>query len=476
MALSNYQPQTAADFSKWYQRDPADATFSNVNDPAKQAYDEAVRQFTTHSGLADGKILLLQSHNTLSDVINTVESLRTTYETKSPKSDKGVINHEELVVQFAKGISKIADALPHTELRSILYPTKHMQQSIQVLYAHIISFLTRAMKWYQQPSWKRAVSSITEPYALRFKDILEDIAEQSRRIDQLALAASQAELRDMHRIIASMNNILVEEISPGIKDIQLSIALDFVNKTRFIEPEASLRYCRFLSNRRSEPKRYIVDAQLLSTLQKWVAIDYSSTIVIKGSSLRVPAQCRDFGADLIYCAKDSTVPLIWALEAASGNDREQISSATDILKYLVFQVLRLNSNTLPRGLNATMFRTAGTEAEWFELLTAILSTVPRLMIVVDAGLIGERLSDDISWIEAFSRVFDELRLRNIRTIVKVVLLNFDISVACPTQFTTLNLRAARGKGRVGSGVGRGATAANKRKAQRNLRTTLRTVA
>ncbi|KAK6332997.1 hypothetical protein TWF718_010822 [Orbilia javanica] len=518
MLAYNYHSSAEPNFSAWYQKNttnfPTHNNRSSNFSPAQEAYNEAVRLFSTTSNNAEGKILL-QNRNTLSDVITTIESLKTAYESKTQKSEKlknylrklssrimyygtvldvmaqhhpeyvslawgamkflfqGVINHEELVVQLAKGITKIAEALPRTELRAILYPTAQMQNSIQILYSHIIKFLMRALKWYQQPTWKRAVSSITEPFALHFKDILEDILEQSRQIDQLALAASQAELRDMHIMIASMKNILIDEISPGIRDLQLSSALDFVKKTRYIEPEASLRYCRLLSNRRSEPNRYIVDAQLLSTLKAWVAVRGSSTLVIKGTSRRSQAQYRDFGADLIHCAKDPTIPLIWALEVAHGDDRERISSAVDLLKYLVFQILRLNSNQMPKNVNATIFRTAGTEAEWFDLLTALISTLPRLIIVVDAALIGERFSDDISWVEAFHKVFHDLLMRDVSTAVKVVLLNFDTTSANPSNFTMLNLRTAKGRGRIGNGTSKGTAAVNRRKAQRGLRNTMK---
>ncbi|KAK6508673.1 hypothetical protein TWF506_010752 [Arthrobotrys conoides] len=513
-------PDTGPKFTQWYCRDPPATSFyqrSNNSDPAKEAYDEAVRIFSTTSSNVEEKILL-QNHTTLSDVISTVESLKACYETRAQKSEKlqhylrrlssrimyygnvldvlvqhhpeyvslawgtmkflfqGIMNHEELVVQLAKGITKIAEVMPRTELRAILYPTAQMRHSIQTLYALIIEFLLRALKWYRQPTLKRAISSIAKPFALQFKDVLEDISEQSRQIDQLAAAASQAELRDMHIMIASMKSLLIEEISPGIRDLQLSSALDFVDKTRYIDPEATLRYCRLLSNRRSEPNRYVVDAKILSTLRKWVTVNTSSTIVIKGTSVRLPAQYRDFGADLIHCAKQPTIPLIWALEAAcapADSDRDQISSAVDLLKYLVSQILKLNSNTMPRNVNASIFRTASTEVEWFNLLTALLSTLPRVIIVVDAALIGERFSDDISWIDAFVGVFNDLRMRNVTTIVKVVLLNFDTTSACTSKFTLLSLRAARGRGRALNGSSRGTSAVNRRKAQRGLRTTLR---
>ncbi|EPS44199.1 hypothetical protein H072_1843 [Dactylellina haptotyla CBS 200.50] len=244
-------------------------------------------------------------------------------------------------------------------------------------------------------------------------------------------------------------------------------SLFIVSKTKFIEPEASLRYCKFLSNRKNGMKRYIVNAQVLSTLRSWAATDCSSTIVIKGASLRLPAQCQDFGADLIECAKGSNIPLIWALEAAPRDDRDRISSAVDILKYLVFQILKINSNTLPRELNATTFRSPGTENEWFLWLTALLSTLPRVIIVVDSALLGERLEGDIAWIDAFSRVFNDLKGRDSPTIVKVVLLNSEIS-DIKSDYTTLRLQASKGKV-----DGRGNIAINRKKAQRGFRATLR---
>ena len=119
-----------------------------------------------------------------------------------------MINHEESVVQLAKGLTVIAEALPRTELKGLLYPTANMKRSIELLYAHIIKFLIRAMKSYAQPGWKHAVTSITRPFALHFKDILDDIMECSRRIDQLAIAWAQAEQRDMHSLLQSMTEMM----------------------------------------------------------------------------------------------------------------------------------------------------------------------------------------------------------------------------------------------------------------------------
>lgn len=51
---------------------------------------------------------------------------------------------------------------------------------------------------------RRAFMSIIKPYSLTFKDIIEEVGEISKTIDELALAASRAEIRNMHLQLAKM--------------------------------------------------------------------------------------------------------------------------------------------------------------------------------------------------------------------------------------------------------------------------------
>lgn len=124
---------------------------------------------------------------------------------------QAVLNHEELLVELAKAISRIADVLPRTELHAGLYPTERIQQAVSMVYAKIIEFSIRAIRWYKKSKLKHCISSIVKPFSLSFKDIIDDISERSRRVDELASAAAKAEIRDLrinvHHLTQGFNEL-----------------------------------------------------------------------------------------------------------------------------------------------------------------------------------------------------------------------------------------------------------------------------
>ena len=109
------------------------------------------------------------------------------------------LNHEAVIYSLAKALSQIADALPRVDLSKTLYPTKGMQQAVIELYAYLIRLWIRSYDWYREGSLKHVIHSITRPPELRYKDLIDTIADCSRRIDQLAVVGAQAEQRDMHK-------------------------------------------------------------------------------------------------------------------------------------------------------------------------------------------------------------------------------------------------------------------------------------
>jgi len=113
--------------------------------------------------------------------------------------NQGVLNQEELVYQLSKALAAIADALPRVKLHTILYPSKIMKHSVAMLHARIIKFFHRAMMWYKEGKLKHLYTSFARPASLRFKDLVDEIAEYSNRVDQVAAASAHAEQRDMHR-------------------------------------------------------------------------------------------------------------------------------------------------------------------------------------------------------------------------------------------------------------------------------------
>jgi hypothetical protein len=66
------------------------------------------------------------------------------------------------------------------------------------LYSHISRFLLRALEYYEEGSWKRALHAVTKPAALRYNGIIKDIHRTTDAIAAHATAGSQAEQRDIH--------------------------------------------------------------------------------------------------------------------------------------------------------------------------------------------------------------------------------------------------------------------------------------
>lgn len=145
-------------------------------------------------------------------------------------SVQAVINHEELTKQLAKALSKIADVLPRTDFTLILYPTELMQEAVARLYAYVMKFLRTAIVWYKKGKFYHAIGSVINPWALSFKENVEEIDQQARKIDRLASTASKAEQRDMHNEIAEQRLQLSELIamiklqSPQIEQL-VSVAI-----------------------------------------------------------------------------------------------------------------------------------------------------------------------------------------------------------------------------------------------------------
>lgn len=99
---------------------------------------------------------------------------------------------------LAKALSQIADALPRIEFSAMIYQTDRMESALENVYAYLIKFFIRAIQWYQESPLQHILHSITRPPELRYHDLLEEIDCHSRRIDQLAISGSQAEVRAMH--------------------------------------------------------------------------------------------------------------------------------------------------------------------------------------------------------------------------------------------------------------------------------------
>lgn len=108
--------------------------------------------------------------------------------------------------------------LPRTELHSELYPTERMREAVAQLYAQIIEFALMAVRWFKKGKLMHSFAAVVHPFKISFGPVVEKISELSRRVDELANAASKAEIRDQHAKIHSLENRMDEllKITIGI--------------------------------------------------------------------------------------------------------------------------------------------------------------------------------------------------------------------------------------------------------------------
>jgi len=139
-------------------------------------------------------------------------------------------------VGIAKALSTIADMLPRTDLKAIIYPTARMKASIAALYARIMQLLQAAMKWYKKGKINRAVSSITKPWKLEFEQLYQDIIRCSRTVDEVAHAAQQAEMRDMHIKIYELTEVAT---SKNMRTFKMARLLIEIQNTMLSRPECT---------------------------------------------------------------------------------------------------------------------------------------------------------------------------------------------------------------------------------------------
>lgn len=106
-----------------------------------------------------------------------------------------------------------------------------------MLYAHILRFLVRAIKYYEEGSLMRAVHTITRPAALRYQDLISLIRRDAETVRMHAAMSSQAEIRAIHDHIATFSSHLDKETSEArnerlVTQIKLKSLEDLINQVR----------------------------------------------------------------------------------------------------------------------------------------------------------------------------------------------------------------------------------------------------
>ncbi|KAK4446731.1 hypothetical protein QBC34DRAFT_411234 [Podospora aff. communis PSN243] len=381
----------------------------------------------------------------------------------------GVTNHETLIKELSKALCRVCEAIKHVQLQLLLYPSKDMKEQVGSLYAHLVKFATRALKWYREPRLLHAITSITKPYALRFKDTVDDIQDTIRQIDRIALSMSQAEqrqillkldesrksseveqrqirleleatrmeLRETRAAHSESMKLMLAEFKmaiDGAAQLQFSGLLDTNRKISRIELSQLMAFLstsslpspdavrNTLSATRKIRLRQTPNSQTLyhsPALQEWGALPTSSQLLIEAPFVKRHT-IRDFAIDVIDLVSAANIPTAWVLDAKNISAEE--AAPSDIVKYLASQVLTTNQTLMDErsaSLYAARFQSARTEKEWFALLGSVMEGLQQVYLVIDLDLVDRLGFGPASWLSEFPKFFDLLKQRCESVVVKV---------------------------------------------------------
>ncbi|KAI1333971.1 hypothetical protein F5Y15DRAFT_403337 [Xylariaceae sp. FL0016] len=418
-AVTPHYSASQCNFSSWYR----DESSTEWLDSAKGAFNNAVEGLS--KGLSSGEcdMIWLQGKNSMSDVQAALIEAQAKYVSRAGKSKVRsllascstrvayyapifdtlsqhypeytslawgafkfffivMINHEELLAEVARAITNIANVLPRTNLVCELYPTKEMQSGLADVYAKIIEFVLETVKWYNKTKLQHAIAAVVNPYKLRFKAIVDEIAERSIRIDELANTAVKAELRDVHLKVSTLyeeNVFLRNDFLRMREDFhfmrqtmmesrmlqsemlfhqqgQDSLLLEWQTEnlrqflssvnTTYGSADEMLAFGRSMRNRRRLRTPTQMPRAEISKLEGWASSQQSSFLVAQSNGIK--SSSIDFAMDFLDIIIEAGVPIVYAL-AVGYNDSPTLIG---VLQSLVLQVLSLDTESTPGMLQS----------------------------------------------------------------------------------------------------------------------------
>jgi len=340
------------------------------------------------------------------------------------------------------GLCDIADALPRVELAAFLYPTNTMKHTVSVLYAHIIKFLVRASKWYEEGKLARALHSITRPAALRYDDLLSDIRSATRGVAELAISSSQAEQRAMHHEVQALalqvkefrKDVLLDqsvkfakllECQNTMSEIQNMQAITLVSAACSVDYRASFQASLLIRNKHplSIAKSNSTPFCLSSGTDTWNTETWNTPESSAAVTIRAPLKdhvsISNLCVNLIEQLRNADVSVLWILKP---RQKTQIS-VIEVLKSLIHQALSLDHASSTDSKMAFLLRQfldAHVEGEYVTVLGSILEHIKLVYIIVEAGAMSPA---DAPQCELHLHILSQrLSDRGAATVLKVMIL------------------------------------------------------
>lgn len=352
------------------------------------------------------------------------------------------MNQEELSVKIAQAVAEIGSVLPEVNfIASQLYPVKAVQQTLAEAYTHILTFCMQATKWYHDVSRNRARKlwhAIANPWSLEFQDTKISIDTCFRRLREQSNLAHQTETRAIHAKVCEVLTITthgyqglcrsdpgrdaarptryVEETTRG-GDVRIVINLDSISAyfdSIPIDASSAVRTGLIMRDRRRARGGELLEAIWdKPALHQWISSPKSAILRVDSPFARQDG-ALDFSLDIIEMARLAKVRIILYLGVDISRGPALIP---DVLRSLALQIIEQNPDVLAKArIQHEQFKNSESVDDWLQLLVALASCLPRLVLVLDAQ------ENSIAVLDVVCRLKEALDAQKASVLLKVMVL------------------------------------------------------
>ncbi|TGJ82870.1 hypothetical protein E0Z10_g5893 [Xylaria hypoxylon] len=464
--------------------EPAQVAFKNALEIFKQRLTNDPAKKTVASDLF--------TNSTLGDVLNTVQAAKRRYESASGASKLreglvafsqrllyygnimdvliqhhpeyvslawgamkfifgAVVEHERTATTIVNALCDISDSLPSVELSLALYPTSVMKHLVSMLYAHIMRFLIRALKYYEESSLMRVVHSITRPATLRYDDLLGLIRRDEEMVRKHAITSSQAEIRAVNNSILALGTQLqtqvrearaerqivqtqlaaigdwMTQIRVSLSEVQVKQALSMVSSQCAIDHKSAFQSAAQMCNApffRQRPGYNSASFWTSPKLKTWNQAQASSTILLK-STFNQRAQIRSFCTEVVEQLLKDNVAVFWIFMS-----REQEYPLLETLRSLVYQALSLNYVSYSEssmGFQLQRYMEAHFEEDYLNILGDLLQHLKRVYIIANSEAMSHSTAVQCrAYLQRLSQLLSE---RGCHTVLKIITTSYSSATA-----------------------------------------------
>lgn len=322
--------------------------------------------------------------------------------------------------------------LPEADfVASQLYRGEAIQQTLADAYTHIVAFCKQATEWYHDVSGSRVRKlwhAIANPWSLEFQDTKTAIDTCFRRLREQSILAHQIETRAIHAKVFEVLTISTHGHTrlcrPGQKNdaatggnVQIVINFESISAcfdSIPIDAGKTVKTGLIMRDRRRARGSELLGAIWdKPALHQWMSSPKSAILRVDSPFARQDA-ALDFSLDIIEMARLAKVPII--LYLGVGINKAPVL-VTDVLRSLALQVIEQSPEVLANArIQHGQFKNSGNVTDWLQLLAALVSSLPRLALVLDAQ------ENSTAILDVVSRLKQELDLRKAGVLLKVMIL------------------------------------------------------